>query len=80
MTACSGHVHYSVQGTAPRTDLDFRHALTAIKFAVGQNLSINKTISKVEIRNALSKGKYTLSDKFDGTGAKWENLSDAKTF
>ena len=74
------HVHYSVQGTAPRTDLDFRHALTAIKFAVGQNLSINKTISKVEIRNALSKGKYTLSDKFDGTGAKWENLSDAKTF
>nr|WP_314476436.1 hypothetical protein [uncultured Prevotella sp.] len=80
MTACSGHVHYSVQGTAPRTDLDFRHALTAIKFAVGQNLSINKTISKVEIRNALSKGKYTLSDKFDGTGAKWENLSEAKTF
>ena len=80
MAACSGHVHYSVQGTAPRTDLDFRHALTAIKFAVGQNLSINKTISKVEIRNALSKGKYTLSDKFDGTGAKWENLSDAKTF
>lgn len=80
MTACSGHVHYSVQGTAPRTDLDFRHALTAIKFAVGQNLSINKTISKVEIRNALSKGKYTLSDKFDGTSAKWENLSDAKTF
>ncbi|WP_204867987.1 fimbrillin family protein [Prevotella melaninogenica] len=80
MTACSGHVHYSVQGTTPRTDLDFRHALTAIKFAVGQNLSINKTISKVEIRNALSKGKYTLSDKFDGTGAKWENLSDAKTF
>ena len=80
MTACSGHVHYSVQGTAPRTDLDFRHALTAIKFAVGQNLSINKTISKVEIRNALSKGKYTLSDKFDGTGTKWENLSDAKTF
>ena len=80
MTACSGHVHYSVQGTAPRTDLDFRHALTAIKFAVGQNLSFNKTISKVEIRNALSKGKYTLSDKFDGTGAKWENLSDAKTF
>lgn len=80
MTACSGHVHYSVKGTAPRTDLDFRHALTAIKFAVGQNLSINKTISKVEIRNALSKGKYILSDKFDGTGAKWENLSDAKTF
>lgn len=28
----------------------------------------------------MSKGKYTLSDKFDGTGAKWENLSDAKTF
>ena len=46
MTACSGTVHYTAQGTAPRTDLTFRHALTAVRFKVGQNLSWNKTISK----------------------------------
>ena len=82
MTACTGNVQYAIRGTAPTTNLDFRHALTAVKFAVGQNLSWNKTIDKVEIRNALSKGKYTLSDKLDGTGAAWDatSLSDRKTF
>lgn len=82
MTACTGNVHYATRGTAPTTNLDFRHALTAIKFAVGQNLSWNKTIDKVEIRGALSKGKYTLSDKLDGTGAAWDatSLSTPETF
>lgn len=82
MTACTGNVHYATRGTAPTTNLDFRHALTAIKFAVGQNLSWNKTISKVEIVGALSKGKYTLSDKLDGTGAAWDatSLSTPETF
>ncbi len=48
--------------------LEFRHALTAIKIAVGQNLSWNKQIDRIEIRNALSKGKYTLSDHLNGAG------------
>ncbi|MGP1477682.1 MAG: fimbrillin family protein, partial [Phocaeicola sp.] len=60
MTACSGEVHYAVWGTAPVTNLTFRHALTAVRFKVGQNLSWNKTISKVEIIGAMSKGRYTL--------------------
>ena len=68
MTACSGPVHSTVtnisametQATAPRTDLTFRHALTAVRFKVGQNLSWNKTITKVEIVGAKSKGRYTL--------------------
>ena len=82
MTACTGNVHYATRGTAPTTNLDFRHALTAIKFAVGQNLSWNKIIDKVEIRGALSKGKYILSDKLDGTGATWDvaSLSVPETF
>ena len=73
MTACTGEVHYATQGEHPTTNLDFRHALTAIRFAVGQNLSWNKTIDKVEIRNAIMKSKYKLSNEFSGTGATWDN-------
>ena len=82
MTACTGNVHYATRGTAPNTQLDFRHALTAIKFAVGQNLSINKTIDKIEIRNALSKGRYTLSNNLNGSDATWieSSLKDRQVF
>ena len=71
MTACTGDVHYATQGVHPTTNLDFRHALTGIRFAVGQNLSWNKTIDKVEIQNAVMKSKYTLSKELNGTGATW---------
>lgn len=73
MTACTGEVHYAAQFEQPTTNLDFRHALTAIRFAVGQNLSWNKTIDKVEIRNAIMKSKYKLSNAFNGAGATWDN-------
>jgi len=72
MTACSGEVHYVTRDVAPQVRLDFRHALTAVKFAVGQNLSWNKTIDRVEIKNALYKGRYTLSDQSNGVGAAWD--------
>ena len=75
MTACTGKVNYATQGEHPTTSLDFRHALTAIRFAVGQNLSWNKTIDKVEIRNAIMKSKYKLSSEFNGTGAAWDNTA-----
>ena len=83
MTACSGNVHTDIgtmSATAPRTDLTFRHALTAVRFKVGQNLSWNKMITKVEIVNAMSKGRYTLSAQADGTGAAWSGLSAPTTF
>ena len=73
MTACTGNVNYAKQFEQPTTNLDFRHALTAIRFAVGQNLSWNKTIDKVEIRNAIMKSKYKLSNAFNGAGATWDN-------
>ena len=84
MTACSGNVHTDIgamSATAPRTDLTFRHALTAVRFKVGQNLSWNKTITKVEIVGAKSKGKYTLPTDKDHTGA-WDasTLSAPATF
>ena len=73
MTACTGDVVYATQGVQPTTNLDFRHALTGIRFAIGQNLSWNKTIDKVELRNVLLKSKYKLSKQFDGTGAAWDH-------
>ena len=73
MTACSGDVQYATQNVPPVTSLDFRHALTGIRFAVGQNLSWNKTIDKVELRNVLLKSKYVLSKQFNGTGAAWDH-------
>ena len=84
MTACSGNVHTTIDqmsATAPRTDLTFRHALAAVRFKVGQNLSWNKTITKVEIVGAKSKGRYTLPTDKDHTGA-WDasTLSAPATF
>lgn len=73
MTACSGNVQYATRFQAPITNLQFRHALTAIRFAVGQNLSFNKTIKDITLYNVLLKSKYTLSNKLDGTGAAWNH-------
>ena len=73
MTACSGDVRYLTRGKAPQTSLKFRHALTAIRFAVGQNLSFNKTINKITLKNVLLRSKYILSNKYDGTGATWNH-------
>jgi conserved domain protein len=71
MTACSGNVQYATRFQAPRTSLNFRHALTAIRFAVGQNLSFDKTIKQISLKNVLLKSKYVVSNQYNGTGAKW---------
>ena len=81
MTACSGEVEYTTRHQAPNTSLKFRHALTAVQFAVGQDLSWNKRITKVEIKNAYSKGVYTLpADK--NTDGSWDDgsLTERKDF
>ena len=80
MTACSGVVHYATRNVAPTTNLAFRHALTAVRFKVGQNLSWNKTINKVEIIGAMSKGRYTMATDETGADAAWSNLSAPATF
>lgn len=71
MTACSGNVQYATRYQAPRTSLNFRHALTAIRFAVGQNLSFDKTIKQITLKNVLLKSKYVISNQYNGTGAEW---------
>ncbi len=72
MTACSGNVQYATRFQAPRTDLKFRHALTAIRFAVGQNLSFDKTIKDITLKNVLLKSKYILPNDLNGAGAAWD--------
>ena len=81
MTACSGEGKYETRGIAPTTNLKFKHALTAVRFAVGQNLSWNKRITKVEIKNVCSKGKYMLPTQYGGAGT-WVagSLTDRKDF
>ena len=75
MTACTGKVTYATHNQAPRTDLQFRHALTAIRFAVGQDLSFNKTIKKISINNVLTKSKYKLPYEPGDNRAGWDNTA-----
>ncbi len=79
MTASSGEVKYETRGVAPTTNLEFYHALTAVKIAVGQNLSWNKHITKVEIQNARRKGTYHFSDRADSKGAHWDADNASRT-
>ena len=69
MTACSGEVHY-IHGNDPTSNLKFRHALAAVKFSIGSNLS-PITIKKIEIVNVKYKGRYRLPNQVDGSDAVW---------
>lgn len=80
LTAATGTVNYTTPGTAPEAPLYFRHALTAIKFVAGTQLRPGRAISKIEIRNALSTGRYTLPTKTDGSDAAWSDVKTAATF
>lgn len=80
MTASSEVVHYDGGKIASPVDLTFRHALTAVRFKVGQNLSYDKTIEKVEIRGAKSEGRYTLASGKEGKNEAWSELKKEATF
>ena len=69
MTACSGEVHY-IHGNDPTSNLKFTHALAAVKFSIGSNLS-PVTITKIELTNVKYKGRYRLSNQADGSNATW---------
>ena len=69
MTACSGEVHYE-HGNDPTSNLKFRHALAAVKFSIGSNLS-PVIIKKIELKNVKYKGRYRLPNKADGSDAVW---------
>ena len=69
MTACSGEVHYE-HGNDPTSNLKFTHALAAVKFSIGSNLS-PVTITKIELTNVKYKGRYRLPNQADGSDATW---------
>ena len=87
MTACSGTtpVHYATLGTAPAVPLQFQHAMTAIRFKIGDRLSGTHKITKIEIVGAKSKGKFTLPSSVQTTSgasfnSAWSDVSTPATF
>ena len=77
MTACSGEVHY-IHGNDPTSNLKFTHALAAVKFSIGSNLS-PVTITKIELTNVKYKGRYRLPNQADGSDATWTSVDNAAT-
>lgn len=61
-------------GSVHIVPLTFKHATTAIKFAVGDDLSWAKIITKVELVGIYGSGRYDL-----GTGT-WSDHGNATTF
>ena len=87
MTACSGTtpIQYTTFGTAPAVPLQFQHAMTAIRFKIGDRLSGTHTITKIEIVGAKSKGKFTLPSSVQATtgasfNSAWSDVSTPATF
>lgn len=88
LTACAGGVtpiQYTIQGTAPTVHLRFQHAMTAVRFKVGNNLSEDHEITKIEIIGAKNKGKFTLPSEVLPTNGNdlnnsWSDLSGTQTF
>ena len=74
MTACSGEVHY-IHGNDPTSNLKFNHALAAIKFSIGSNLS-PVIIKKIELKNVKYKGQF---DLHVNTPGEWNFVSNELT-
>ena len=76
MTACSGEVHYE-HGNDPTSNLKFTHALAAVKFSIGSNLS-PVTIKKIEVSGVKYKGRYELPNALNAMGT-WKSVDNATT-
>ena len=76
MTACSDEVHYE-HGNDPTSNLKFTHALAAVKFSIGSNLS-PVTIEKIEVSGVKYKGRYELPNALNAMGT-WTSVDNATT-
>ena len=75
MTAETAPVSYTATGGAPHVvPLKFYHALTAVRFGIGSNLSWNKTIKSIEFRGIHNTGRFNLAAKT------WSNQSGMQNF
>ena len=75
MTAETDVLNYTPTGGAPHVvPLKFYHALTAIRFGIGRNLSWNKTIKSIEFRGVYKNAQYNLATKT------WDNHGSTENF
>ena len=75
MTAETAPISYTATGGAPHiVPLQFYHALTAIRFGIGRNLSWNKTIKSIEFRGVYKNAQYDLATKT------WSNHGSTENF
>ena len=75
MTAETDVLNYTPTGGAPHVvPLKFYHALTAIRFGIGRNLSWNKTIKSIEFRGVYKNAQYDLATKT------WDNYGSTENF
>ena len=75
MLASTDPIPYAAPGGLPYViPLKFYHALTAIRFGIGSNLSWNKTIKSIEFQGIYKAGHFDLATKT------WSNQSGAQNF
>ena len=75
MTAETAVLNYTPTGGAPHVvPLKFYHALTAIRFGIGRNLSWNKTIKSIEFQGVYKNAQYNLAAKT------WSNQGGIQNF
>ena len=75
MTAETDVLTYTPTGGAPHVvPLKFYHALTAIRFGIGRNLSWNKTIKSIEFLGIYKAGHFDLATKT------WSNQGGIQNF
>ena len=75
MTAETDVLNYTPTGGAPHVvPLKFYHALTAIRFGIGRNLSWNKTIKSIEFQGVYKNAQYNLATKT------WSNQGGIQNF
>ena len=75
MTAETAVLKYTPTGGAPHVvPLKFYHALTAIRFGIGRNLSWNKTIKSIEFNGVYKNAQYNLATKT------WSNQGGIQNF
>ena len=75
MTAETAVLNYTPTGGAPHVvPLKFYHALTAIRFGIGRNLSWNKTIKSIEFQGVYKNAQYNLAAKT------WSNHGSTENF
>lgn len=84
LTSRSKEVNFQNLKSGDKINLDFYHALTAIRFKIGEDVYHgvykDKKIAKIEIEGAFGKGTCVMPQKNDNGVVKWTNQNSPTTF